>query len=117
MWSRRDKRDAKRREMGQDTGKEGTEQRAEEGRVRYGEYEERVQTLGTTPEDDGNGSQDMAIRTDDGEGIGEERVEETLLDACAIGWITQEDLPGGTIIVDDRNEFNKMSHLKILWMV
>ena len=52
----------------------------------YGEDEERGQNLGTLYEDDGNGSHDMEMRTDEGsegEVIGEKGGEDTMLDVQA----------------------------------
>ena len=59
--------------------------------------------MGTLPEDDRNGSQDLTMRTDEGSGgeiIVEEGGEDTLLVARATGWLTQEDLPDDTMLFD-----------------
>ena len=80
------------------------------------------QLLGTQPEDgkggeergrmeaavDANMVEDLGEK-DDKEVVGED--EEALQTTTAPGWSTQENLPGGTTLVDAQNGFNDMRHL------
>ena len=52
-----------------------------------------------------------------GEKKGEEGGEDALWVSTAAGWITQEDLPRVTTLVDACNGFNKMSCLAMVWTV
>ena len=51
------------------------------------------------------------------EGEREEGGDETLLELGALYFLTQDSEPSGTMFVDARNGFNKLSRLAMLWTV
>ena len=91
------------------------------------EDEGRSHIFGTHTEDGknrdteiGNGRQHMEMRADEEievEGVGMEWCKNTLLDARATGWLTQEDIPGDTMIVDAQSGFNDLIRLAVLLAV
>ena len=51
------------------------------------------------------------------EEYGAEGGEDALLEAHITGSLTQEELTGGTTLIDKHNGSNEMIHLSMLWML
>ena len=54
---------------------------------------------------------------EDRRGEGEEEGRGTQMALGALEFLTQEDAPSGTTLVDARNGFNKLSRLEVMWTV
>ena len=127
MKRRREERSTAREYMVQETGGDGMGKEDEKGGVGDREDKGRGQILDTKPKvfetwttERSDEGRVMEMGMDGDSGREEDRVEggkENLQAATAAGWLTHEELPGGTTQVDACDGSKNLSRLAMLWTV